>query len=121
MTFDKLCNGLLKEAIFTNGIKKTWSSDSASDSWDGNIEVNGEQFFVEVEYSFDFTHDRGDDMTPPDTRIDDFRFTFAKVYRENPETRDFDIEITPENNIELYKAVLLKTEEKVVESEYERL
>ena len=121
MTFDDFCNGVLKEAIFSSGIKKTWASDSASNSWDGNIELDGKEFYVEVEYDFDFTYDRGDNMTPPDTRIDDFRFTFAKVYQENPGTGDYDIEITADTNPELFKAVLLKTEEKVVENEYERL
>lgn len=121
MTFDNLCNGILKEAIFSNGIRKTWSSDSGSDSWEDIIEFDNRNYFIEADYGYDFTYDRGDSTTPPDTRIDDFKFDRIAVYGENPETGDFDVEVTPENNPDLYKALTLKAEEIIVNKIYERL
>ena len=121
MTFDDYCNGVLKEAIFINGIKKTWSSDSDSDTWEDVIEFAGNSYYVEAEYSFDFTHNRSDGVTPASADIDDFKFDHLAIYAEHPDTRDFNVEVTGENNPELYKALALKAEEIIVSKIYETL
>lgn len=121
MTFDDFCNGVLKEAIFTNGIRKTWSSDSDSDTWEGIIDFEDNSYYVEADYSFDFTHNQSDGVTPPSADIDDFKFDRIAVYAEHPDTRDFNVEITEENNPELYKALVLKAEEIIVAKIYETL
>lgn len=121
MTFDNMCNGILKEAIFTNGIRKTWSSNSDSDSWEGIVDLDDNSYYVEAEYTFDFTQNRSDGVTPASADVDDFKFDRIALYAENPDTRDFDVEITEENNPELYKALVLKVEEMIVAKIYETL
>lgn len=149
MNFDKHCNYLLKEAIFSNGIKKTWSSDSGMGNWDGEVRVhkdpvtgkysdisreklkanpelykNDPLFYVETNYDFDFTHDAGDDMTPPDTTIDQINLNNLRIYQEDPNTGNYDVDISAElekTDPELFQAISYSVEEKIAEIEYERI
>lgn len=149
MNFDKHCNHLLKEAIFSNGIRKTWSSDSGTGSWDGEVRVhrdpvtgkysdisreklktnpelykNDPLFYVETNYDFDFTHDAGDDMTPPDTTIDQINLNNLRIYQEDPNTGNYDVDVSAElekADPELFQAISYSVEEKIAEIEYERI
>lgn len=150
MNFDNYCNRYLKEAIFTsNGIKKTWSSDSGSGDWDGEIRVhrdpttgrysdisyqkfkaspelyqNDPLFYVETNYDFDYTYDAGDDMTPPDTQIDDIQLSNLRIYKEDPQTGEYGEDIADQlekEDPELFKAVADSVETKIAEFEYERI
>lgn len=149
MKFDEYCNQYLKEAIFSNGIKKTWSSDSGMGSWDGEIKVhkdpangrysdvsyqklklnpelykNDPLFYIETDYDFDYTYDAGDDMTPPDTQIDIINLSNLRIYREDPQTGEYGEDISDQleqEDPELFKAVTDNVEEKIAEIEYERI
>ena len=150
MKFDDFCNRFLKEAIFTSsGIKKTWSSDSGSGKWDGEVRVhidpvtrkytdvsrmkfkanpelykNDPLFYFETEYDFDYTYDAGDDMTPPDTQIDDISLSDLKIYKEDPQTGEYGEDIADQlekEDPELFRAITDSIETQIAEFEYERI
>lgn len=149
MKFDNFCNGILKEAIFSNGIRKTWSSDSGTGDWKGEIKVhkdpatgkysdvtyqkiqanpelykNDPLFYVETDYDFDFTYDEGDNMTPTDTTIDQINLNNLRIYQEDPNTGEYGEDVSAKlekTNPELFQAITYNVEEKIAEIEYERI
>lgn len=106
---------------YFHGIKKTWREESFCNSWENEIQLDDKIYFSQCDYSLDYTVDEGDDLTPPTTTIRDIDIKNLQIYAYNEETGEFDIDITELNNPTLFKALSLKTEEEIVEYEYERL
>ena len=101
-------------------MKKTWYKDSKSGTWEGEIELDGQTYWVETDYGFDYTIDDGDEVTPSSTNIDDVELINSVFYRY-----DEDLDTYEGNEIEaddeIVKDLSLRVEERIVEYEYERL
>lgn len=100
-------------------LKKTWD-------WDDEIEVDGVNYFAQANYTKEDHYDEGDGThTPPtswvSTEIDTYKGApDVEFYKENPETGDFDIPVTQEQEPELFEKLFDALDQKIYKFESER-
>lgn len=94
--------------------------------YDDEIEVDGVTYYAQAMYTKEDHYDEGDGThTPPTswvtTEIDTYQGEpDVKFYKENPETRDFDVPVNQEQEPELFQKIYDALDQKIYKFEAER-
>lgn len=94
--------------------------------YDDVIDVGGVTYYAQANYEKEEFYDKGDGVyTPPSSWVKTEIIEYngkpdVKFYKENPDTGDFDVPVTQEQEPELFKKIYDALDEKIYEWESER-